>query len=156
MTWLSVDWKQESRGTNQPHRGLGWNPGRRFFKHHTGASQFSQDVTSAAEFEIPQKASVVSGLSRRKQGFDSPRGRQHAPKCPSHLNFQGNLRLKFPAGTCNWYTRRMEDVAKGHRWLFERREKDGTHRYYLRCPSSPGPGGVLPVSPDSPAIGFEL
>ena len=26
----------------------------------------------------------------------------------------------------------MEDVAK-HRWLFERREKDGTHRFYLRA-----------------------
>ncbi len=24
-------------------------------------------------------------------------------------------------------------MAKGHRWLFERREKDGTHRYYLRA-----------------------
>ncbi|MCZ6862584.1 MAG: hypothetical protein O7I42_20320, partial [Alphaproteobacteria bacterium] len=26
----------------------------------------------------------------------------------------------------------MEDVAK-HPWLFERREKDGTHRFYLRA-----------------------
>ncbi len=27
----------------------------------------------------------------------------------------------------------MKDVANGHRWLFERREKDGTRRYYLRA-----------------------
>ena len=27
----------------------------------------------------------------------------------------------------------MEDMAKGHRWLFEHRERDGTHRYYLRA-----------------------
>ena len=36
----------------------------------------------------------------------------------------------------------MEGTAKGHRWLFERREKDGTRRYYLRARV---PQDVVPV-----------
>ncbi len=33
-------------------------------------------------------------------------------------------------------------MTKGHRWLFERREKDGTRRYYLRARV---PQDVVPV-----------
>ena len=33
-------------------------------------------------------------------------------------------------------------MAKGHRWLFERREKDGTRRYYLRARV---PQDIVPV-----------
>ena len=68
------------------------------FKLHAGTPRFSWGVRSAEEFENPQKSSDTSSLSRRKQGFDSPRGRQFSAATAGNSLFGFQLAEWFAAG----------------------------------------------------------